>query len=177
VPDQTLNIVNYIGSSFSIVGLIINIIIHTRRQIAGKNRRVKNSAATFMFKDLRSILIAFCYSLLAFNFFYLLSNIVTINISPIGSTVFAVLLHYSMMVSFLYMLSLGLCQYYVYNKTYTVIYNYTKISFILCTGIPLIPVIIMLAIDVKNYQQRVEKRYFSFHFSMYKISFLLYFII
>lgn len=82
----------------------------------------------------------------------------TVDVSPVGATVFAVLLHYSIMVSFFYMLSLGICQYYVYNKTYTVIYNYTRISFVVCIGVPLIAVIIMLAIDVKNYQQRIDNR-------------------
>lgn len=141
------------------MGLILTIIFHAKRQKAGKNKRLNSSTGTFMFKDLRSILIAFCFSLLAFNIFYLLSNIVTVSISDIGATIFAVLLHFSIMVSFLYMLSLGICQYIIYNKTFTIIYNYTKISFGICLGAPLIIVIITLAIDVKNYQQRLDNRY------------------
>lgn len=156
--DIVLDILNYVGSSLSIVGLLITIVVHGTCISAGRNRRVKNSAATFMFKDLKSVLIAFCVSLLAFNMFYLLSNLITVNISTIAATVFAVLLHYSLMVSFFYMLSLGICQYYVYNKTYTVIYHYTKISFVICVGIPLIPTIAMLATNVNNYQQRVDDR-------------------
>jgi hypothetical protein len=156
--DLILDILNYVGSSLSIIGLLITIVVHCSCISILKNRRVTNSAATFMFKDLKTVLIAFCSSLLAFNLFYLLSNFITVDISPIAATIFAVLLHYSLMVSFFHMLSLGICQYYVYNKTYTVIYHYTKISFLICVGVPLIPVIAMLATNVNNYQQRVDDR-------------------
>jgi hypothetical protein len=87
-----------------------------------------------MFEDYFQTFVTFCVTLLFLNIIYIVFSTLTLSNNLIACILFGVLLHYILLSSFMWMLSLGVLQYLLYNKVFVSINNFFKKSLFFAFG-------------------------------------------
>lgn len=104
-----------------------------------------------MFDYYVEIIITLSASLMVMNIFYILFSFITWDKYMNWCLFIGALLHYSLLSSFLWMLSLAFLQYLIFNKVLVIVNRYYAMSAGLALGLPLIIVGVIMAVDWKFY--------------------------
>lgn len=106
--------------------LIINIFVNRPK------KKALQSSQKLMFRHYINNLAGFCASLLMLNITFIVFSLLKFSKNPISCMIFGVLMHYSLLSTFLWMLSLAILQYLIYIRIFFIVDNYTQIAFFLC---------------------------------------------
>jgi hypothetical protein len=116
-----------------------------------KHKFKSNRQPKFMFDYYVEIIITLSASLLIMNIFYILFSLITWDRYISFCVIVGALLHYSLLSSFCWMLSLAFLQYLIFNKVLVIVNRYYAMSAGLALGLPLLIVGIIMAVDWKFY--------------------------
>jgi G protein-coupled receptor 64 len=104
-----------------------------------------------MFDYYVELIITLSASLLIMNISYILFSFITWDKHMTLCLLVGSLLHYSLLSSFFWMLSLSFLQYLIFNKVLVIVNRYYAMSAGLALGLPLIIVGVIMAVDWKFY--------------------------
>ena len=108
-----------------------------------------------MFDYYIELLISLSFSLLFMNMFYLIFSQIKWNKHGHELCVtIAGFLHYFLLSSFCWMLSFALLQYLTFNKVFVVIKNYYIYAALFSLITPLVPIVVIMAMDWKLYENQ-----------------------
>lgn len=153
--DFILKYSSYAGSIASIICLSVLILFYSKDLIKKKMKKSKSLGFKSMFDYYTQVLISLSFSLLFMNMFYIVFSTVTWSANGHEFCVtISVCLHYFLLSSFCWMLSFAILQYLTFNKVFIVIKNYFLYASVFSLGAPLIPIITILSINWKLYEDK-----------------------
>ncbi|RNA36634.1 G-coupled receptor -like protein [Brachionus plicatilis] len=153
--NTILKYLTYVGNFMSMLGLLCTIAVYLSDKIKRlKHQRFNSNENRFklMFDYYIEILICLSISLFLLNLFYVIFSFLKWDENSNSCMTIGVLLHYFLLGSFSWMLSLSILQYFTFNRIFVTIQNYFIKALIFSLGAPVIPIGIILSINWELYK-------------------------